>query len=510
MPAPHTLLSDAPYDNYRAYRAATGACAVTTARSMDPAEVLAEVRRSGLRGRGGAGFPTGTKWATLRNHPCETRYVICNLAEGEPGTFKDRWLVRWNPYAILEGLLIAAHVIGAEEIFLALKASFTREIDRLKAALVEMNAEGLFSGVRWNMVEGPEEYLFGEEKALLNVIEGEGPLPREAHQAPYEIGLFATPGSPNPALVNNAETFAHVSTIVRHGGASFAATGTPDTPGTLLFTLSGDIARPGVYEREAGISLRELFYDVGGGPPEGRKIKAVLSGVSSGVITPDRFEVPADFGSLAMIGSGLGSAGFMVFDDTRSIPRVAQTMMRFLYVESCNQCTACKHGLRTASTALDELFGEEGPTPETLERALHGAQRAPQANRCYLPVQGATLLPSLMNRFSHEFESNLAPGRQDSAPVPIPKLVDLDEGRGVFLLDERQADKQPDWTYAATAAPAPGNKPSTPAPASKGPVSVRLAPDVRDALSSVADAGGQDLDETVNRALRAWLASRSS
>ena len=205
--------------------------------------------------------------------------------------------------------------------YVAVKATFAPEIARLENVLAEMQAAGVLGEVPVTLVRGPEEYLFGEEKALLEVIEGNDPLPRPADEPPYERGLFAMPGSANPALVSNAETFAHVPSIVRHGAASFREVGTRDTPGTLLFTVSGDVQKPGVYERPAGIPLRELFEDVAGGPRAGRKLKAALSGVSVAPISAERFDTPADFGSLALIGSGLGSAGFVLYDDAASMPR---------------------------------------------------------------------------------------------------------------------------------------------------------------------------------------------
>jgi len=484
----HRLLPDAPYESLAAYRAATGADAVAGARAMKPEALVALIAESGLRGRGGAGFPTGRKWDTIRRHACPTRFVVCNAAEGEPGTFKDRWLIRRNPYAVVEGMLIAAHAAGAAELVIGVKESFTREIARLRAAIAEL-------GAAIEIVEGPEEYLFGEEKALLEVIDGGGPLPREPHNPPYEVGLRATPQSPNPALVNNVQTLAHVPSIVRHGAASFRATGTTDTPGTLLVTLCGDVARPGVYEVPAGVTLRTVLDREGGGGA----IKAVLSGVSAAVIPAERFDTALDFESMKLAGSALGSAGFIAIGAHASIPRVAQSVARFLYVESCNQCSACKHGLRTSSRAIDELFDARTATADDIERALYGARSAPQANRCYLPVQGSVLITSLVARFRAEFDACV--GRGDAAPAwSIPKLADFADGR--FVLDEAQGRKKPDWTYEG-ARPAT-RRLHTPAPSPAGEVGVRLAPDVRHAFAKL----GGDLDAQVNAALREWLRSR--
>ena len=246
--------------------------------------------------------------------------MVCNAAEGEPGTFKDRWLIRHNPYAVLEGVLIAAHAAGARSAYVALKASFAREIARLTEALAELQAAGALGEVRVPLVRGPEEYLFGEEKALLEVIEGNDPLPQQRRDA----GARAVDRPARGGLVREV--------------------GTRDTPGTLLFTVSGDVCRPGVYERPAGITLRELFHEVAGGPREGRKLKAALSGVSVAPIAAERFDTPADFGSLALIGSGLGSAGFIVYDDAASMPRVAQMAARSF---SSSRATSA----RPASTA---------------------------------------------------------------------------------------------------------------------------------------------------------------
>ena len=441
----HRLLPGLPYGSYPAYLSAVGASAVSQARCLRPEAVLESIQRSGLRGRGGAGFPAGAKWATTFHHECSTRYVVANAAEGEPGTFKDRYLLHRNPYAVIEGLLIAAHVVGAKAAFIGIKAAFRKEIARLRHAIEEM-AE-VVGDLPVTIVEGPDEYLFGEEKALLNVIEGEGPFPREAHYPPYERGLFATPTSANPALVNNVETLAHVSTIVRHGADSFRELGTVDTAGTILVTLSGDIVRPGVYEVEAGIPLRTLLDECGGGPRSGRTIKAVLSGVASAPITADRLDTPADFGSMNQAGSGLGSAGLVVIDDATSIPRVAQAIARFLYVESCSQCSACKGGLGVASNAIDQMFNHAGAVADSCEQAILAARRAPQGNRCYLPLQGSLLIPALLEHFREEFAAQPSRARHSASEWRIPKMVEFDEVTRTFTYDERQPLKQPDWTY---------------------------------------------------------------
>lgn len=500
------LLPDLPYVSYDDYRERTGENALEKARAMEPEALIAEILRSGLRGRGGAGFPTGIKWRTLRDHPCETRFVVCNAAEGEPGTFKDRFLIRKNPYALLEGLLIAAHAISARAIYIATQASFSRELSRLRQAMGEFAAAGLLSGIDLTLTEGPDEYLFGEEKALLEVIEGNEPMPREAHNPPYELGLFASQGSANPALVNNAQTFAHVPGIVRSGAEAFRKLGTHDTPGTLLFTVSGAVKKPGVYECEAGISLKTLFYTLAGGPLEGRSFKAALCGVSSGIIPAGRFDVAADFASLQLIGSGLGSAGFFLLDDKASMPRVAQAVARFLYVESCNQCSACKHGLRTASEALNELFDPAQASADDIPRALYGARSAPQGNRCYLPVQGSILIPSLYEGFKPEFDALVHLSAPLSEPVLVPKMIDFIEETNAFVMDERVQRKRPDWSYDE---PEPFiSPPRTKAPTDGATLSVRLSAEISAAITDECDRSGKSADAIVNEALKIWLKQR--
>src|SRR6266568_647643 len=276
------LLSDGPVATVDDYIDAGGGSGLSEATKREPAQIVEEVRRSGLRGRGGAGFPTGVKWRTVRDDPCPTKFVVCNGAEGEPGTFKDRWLLRMNPYQVLEGLAIAALAVGAGKAFLGIKAGFEREIARLRQAMEEMAAHDMLGPVPIEVVPGPDEYLFGEEKALLEVIEGNPPLPRNV--PPFMEGLFRVPGSPNPTVVNNVETLANVPHILRNGADWFRSFGTEKSPGTMVLTLSGDVERPGLYELPLGSTLRELVQTIGGGPPDGRKVKAIVPGASTTVL----------------------------------------------------------------------------------------------------------------------------------------------------------------------------------------------------------------------------------
>ncbi len=427
------LLPDKAVESLGAYFASGGGRALAKALATPREEIIEEVKASGLRGRGGAGFPTGVKWATVANDPCPTKYLVCNGAEGEPGTFKDRTLLRRNPYQLLEGMAIASFAINAKRAFLCIKKSFEKEATAVGRALAEMNARSFFGPAPVELVLGPEDYLFGEEKGLLEVIEGGDPMPREADRPPYVEGLFVTdPAQRNPAVVNNVETFSNIRHIVLRGPDWFRSLGTADTPGTMVFTVSGDVLRPGVYELPMGTPLRELIYGHGGGLRPGRTLKAVCSGVSGAVILPSGLDTPMDFGSFQKAGLSLGSGGFIVYDDTACMVRVAHKLSEFLYVESCGQCTSCKFGTNMATYHLHRLIHGSG-TASDLEYALEGAAMAPHANRCYLPVEHSLLIPTIIENFQPEFEAHYHRGCQSCRAVLVPKILDFDESRGEFL-----------------------------------------------------------------------------
>jgi NADH-quinone oxidoreductase subunit F len=454
---PPVLLGDDPVTTLADYKASGGGEAFAIAQRYGTDETINELVASGLRGRGGGGFPTGQKWAGIRDAGPGHRFVVCNAAEGEPGTFKDRALLRHNPYQVLEGVAIAASVLGAGTCYIATKQSYHREADRLRVAIDEMAADGGFGDVTIELVLGPDEYLFGEEKALLEVIEGREPLPRLL--PPYQHGLFATdiqtgwesvagePGRPpeaNPTLVNNVETLANVPHVLRNGAAWFRSIGTPESPGTVVATVVGDVQRPFVAELVLGTSLAALI-ERAGGPHPGRTLQACFSGVANGVITADQLDVPVAYETLAAIGSGLGSAGFVLYDDTACMVEVARALSRFLYVESCGQCRSCKFGCGEITRALETL--NEGRGDER-DIGIIGARLRSVTDqvRCYLATEEQVLISSILQRFPEEFALHLE-GRCSVEPrhITVPKIVDLDQGRVSY--DERFDAKQPDWTY---------------------------------------------------------------
>ncbi len=457
------LLPDEPLTSLDEYvDGFDGGQGLIRARELGPDGVAETIERSGLRGRGGAGFPTGRKWASIRAGGSQVgdRYAVANGAEGEPGTFKDRMLMRRNPYQVVEGLAISAAVVDAVGAYLAVKASFEPEIEALSRALREMSEAGLVGDVPITLVTGPEEYLFGEEKALLEVIEGEDPLPRLF--PPYIYGLFtampqmgwsagtdfspdgvAVPSS-NPTLVNNVETLANVVPILGHGADWYRGFGTHESPGVAIATVVGDVQHAGVAEIELGAPLREIIDRIGGGPRPGRTIKAVLSGVASGVITARNLDVPVTYEDLVRIDSGLGSLGFTVYDDTADMVSVARSVSRFLYVESCGQCPACKFGTGEVTAYLDRIANGEG-VDHDVEVIGARLDTVTDANRCFLGAQEQAVIGSLLRQFPEEFAAHLE-GAAPAPEVPVAKLVDIRDG--VATYDERQARKRPDWTYA--------------------------------------------------------------
>jgi NADH-quinone oxidoreductase subunit F len=439
------LTTDQPVTSVDDYLERGGGRGLAAARERSPEQVIEQVRRSGLRGRGGAGFPTGIKWSTVRDDPCPTKFVVCNGAEGEPGTFKDRWLLRTNPYLVVEGVAIAALAVGAQRAFIGVKAGFAREVDRLTDAMRDMAAHDLIGPVPIELVPGPDEYLFGEEKALLEVIEGNDPLPRIV--PPWMEGLFRTPGSPNPVSANNVETLANVPLILDRGPEWFRSFGTDDSPGTMLFTLSGDVRHPGVYELPLGLPLRDLVEGIGGGPPESRRLKAIFPGASNTVIPPELLGTPMSFDAMRAVGTGLGSGGFVVYDDSACIVRATLAFSRFLFVESCAQCPACKHGTGAITELLERIDRGDGSEVD-VETVLARALTVTDAQRCALPTGESLLAQSAVHVFGQEFAEHF--GRPCPRPrdLEVPKIVDFDERAGAFRYDERYHLKRPDWTYA--------------------------------------------------------------
>jgi len=452
------LLPSDPVTSVEQYLASdVGGAGVERAQAIGPQATIEEVLASGLRGRGGGGFPTGRKWQGIAGQEGTRRYLVVNGAEGEPGTFKDRALMRANPYQLVEGLIIAAFAIGADEAFVCIKGSFTEEIERVTRAVQEMQGAGICRDCAVTVVAGPDEYLFGEEKAMLEVVEGKPPLPRLF--PPYEHGLFADAqvgweGSsgarrgtgPNPTLVNNVETLSNVPHVLARGADWFRSMGTAESPGTIVTTVVGDVVAPDVAELEMGVALGDAIDAVGGGVAPGRRVKAVFSGVANAVITADRLHAPISYEGLQAVGSGLGSAGFVVHDDTSCMVNAAYVYSRFLSVESCGQCPPCKLGSGEITEHLQRLE-TGGGTEDDMAGIAHWLQRVTDGNRCFLAVEEQIMVTSVVRAFAEEFVEHVDHGRcPRPRDLPLPKIVDLRDG--VATYDESFWRKRPDWTYA--------------------------------------------------------------
>ncbi|MDP8993196.1 MAG: SLBB domain-containing protein, partial [Actinomycetota bacterium] len=420
------VLDPEPVADLEEYVGRGGGRGLDAARRLGPVGVLDELEASGLRGRGGAGFPTGRKWRTVVENlsPTMPATVVVNAAEGEPGTFKDRAIVRANPYRVMEGALVAAATVGADGVIVALKASFHQEIARIRAAMDEMRRAGWSEGVEMFVVEGPGEYLFGEETALLEVVAGREPFPRiappfrhgvdEAGPAVASAAGVAMAGPESeltpPTLVNNAETFANVANLLAEGPDWFRAVGTEQSTGTIVCTVTGRIRRHGVAEFPMGTSLGEVVDTVGGGTASGHEVMAVMSGVATPLVPGSALDTPVSYEGMEEIGSGLGTGGFIVFDDTTDPAAVAQGVSHFLAVESCGQCTPCKQDGLALAELLERLRRSEpeaGLVASIQDRVSTVSERA----RCYLAHQHQRVVDSILRLFPDELEAH-ATGRR--------------------------------------------------------------------------------------------------
>jgi NADH-quinone oxidoreductase subunit F len=469
MPFHPRVLDDRPAADLESYREAGGFDALRAAREVPPDTIMAEVDAAGLRGRGGAGFPTGRKWRTVAANcsPVDRSTVVVNAAEGEPGSFKDRALLRANPYRVLEGALIAAHAVNADTVIVAMKASFERELARMRVVVDEARESDLLGEVAVTLFDGPSEYLFGDETALLEAIDGRPPFPRIA--PPYRHGFDELVDSPSdadgdsssaaqvelagptsdsvapPALVNNCETLANVPGIISEGADWFRSLGTRDSPGTVVCTVTGDVRRHGVAEFPMGTPLREVIDDVGGGVPPGRRINAVLTGVSNALLPASALDTPISFETMATAHSGLGTAGFIVFDDAADLAAVAAGVARFLAVESCGQCAPCKRD----GLALADLLARvsRSDTATRVDRIPSHLATIADGARCNLAAQQQAVIGSILDLFPDVVQNHVSGGLDPIEPFLIVPIADIVDGRAE--LDTRELAKQPDWSFDA-------------------------------------------------------------
>ena len=389
------------------YRAIGGYAALEKARGMERQAVIEEISTARLRGRGGAGFPMGRKLSLVQPPEVAGKptYVVANADESEPGSFKDREIMRRVPHRFIEGCLIAAHAIASKHVFIYIRGEYAAEYEVLKASADEVRDAELLGGVTLVIHRGAGAYICGEESALLESLEGDRGQPRPRPPFPPVSGLYAS-----PTLINNVQTLANVPIILEKGGAAYARMGPEASPGTVVYSISGNVERPGNYERPLGTTLRELIYDVGGGVPGGRQLKAVIPGGSSvPVFTPDEIDTPADFDSIQAQGSFLGSAAIIVVDDRVCMVQLALRVEKFYMHESCGKCTPCREGTRWMVSLLEKI--ESGRAEHSdLDLLRNVCDRVEGRSLCALGDFAVWPVRSYIDKYREEFEAHIDEG----------------------------------------------------------------------------------------------------
>ncbi len=398
-----------------AYRARGGYAALQAALStLKPADVEEQVRVSGLQGRGGAGFPVGAKWGFI-NKKAPVVYLCCNADEGEPGTFKDRWILEHSPHQLLEGMLLAAYALGVRHAFIYLRGEFDLPHTRLQEALAEGRAAGLvgerIAGSEFScdivVHRGAGAYVCGEESSLLNSLEGKKGFPRNKPPFPAVRGLYQ-----RPTVVNNVESLATVPWILRHGGAAYAAIGIKRNPGTRLFGISGHVVKPGVYERPTGTPLMQLIEADAGGVLGGRKLKAVIPGGSSTPVltAAEAATITMDLDTLVKAGTMPGSGGIIVIAEGTCMVRLLQVLTRFYAHESCGQCSPCREGTDWMNRLLLRILAGQG-RPEDLATLRDIPSSIMGKTVCALGDAASMPVQSFLRKFGDEFSHYVEHGR---------------------------------------------------------------------------------------------------
>jgi bidirectional [NiFe] hydrogenase diaphorase subunit len=377
---------------------------------MSPSEVIEEVTKSGLRGRGGAGYPTGLKWSTVAKANGARKFVICNADEGDPGAYMDRTILESDPHRVLEGMAIAAYAVGAQQGFIYVRAEYPLAIKRLRTAirqaerlnLLGNNILGTTFSFSVELRIGAGAFVCGEETALMASIEGKRGTPRPRPPYPAEYGLWGY-----PTLINNVETFANIPPIIRNGGEWFAKIGTERSKGTKVFALAGRVVNTGLIEVPMGITLREIVFDIGGGIPEGKRFKAVQTGGPSGGCIPEQFlDLPVDYESLTKVGSIMGSGGMIVMDETSCMVDVAKFFVEFCMSESCGKCVPCRVGTAHLYELLRRITAGEG-TMRDLELLEELCDLVKSASLCGLGQTAPNPVLSTLRYFRHEYEAHI-------------------------------------------------------------------------------------------------------
>ena len=379
---------------------------------MRPQEVIEEVAKSGLRGRGGAGYPTGLKWSTVAKAQAQngTKYAICNADEGDPGAFMDRSVLESDPQRVLEGMAIAAYAVGANRGFIYVRAEYPLAIKRLRTAIKQAEQLGLLGNniadttfsFKVELRLGAGAFVCGEETALIGSIEGKRGNPRPRPPYPAQEGLWGA-----PTLINNVETYANIAPILRNGGAWYASIGTEKSKGTKVFALAGRVKNTGLIEVPMGIPLRDIIFRLGGGIPEDRKFKAAQTGGPSGGCIPDQFlDMPVDYERLAEVGSIMGSGGLIVMDETSCMPDVAKYFMDFCRTESCGKCTPCRVGTVHLHETLARITSGQG-THDDLALLERLCETVKTASLCGLGQSAPNPVATTLKYFRHEYMTHI-------------------------------------------------------------------------------------------------------
>ena len=377
---------------------------------MEPQQVVDEVLEAGLRGRGGGGFPSGRKWQFALNQDNDEKYVVCNGDEGDPGAFMDRSILEGNPFAVIEGMIIAGYAIGASNGYFYVRAEYPVAVNRLKIAIKQMEEKGLLGdnimgsgfNFRAHIRLGAGAFVCGEETALLNSIEGKRGMPRPRPPFPAVSGLWG-----KPTIVNNVETLACVPFILREGAAEFASVGTEKSKGTKVFALGGKINNVGLVEIPMGTTLRELIYDIGGGIPNGKEFKAIQTGgPSGGCLTKEFLDEPIDFDNLVAKGSMMGSGGAIVMDEDNCMVDVAKFYMEFICDESCGKCSPCRIGTKRMLEILTRITEGNG-TMEDLDELEELSKTVKANSLCALGQTSANPINSTISHFRDEYIAHI-------------------------------------------------------------------------------------------------------
>ena len=387
------------------YKKIGGYKAVVKARKMTPEKLIDALMTSNLRGRGGAGFPMGRKASLIDRASPKPKYLVVNADESEPGAFKDRQVMAQVPHRLVEGCLISAHAIESTHVFIYIRGEYLTEYEILQGAVDEADAAGLFGDVDIVVHRGAGAYICGEETALLDSLEGRRGQPRPRPPFPPVQGLYGA-----PTQINNVCTIASVPSIIAMGAAEWAKIGVETSPGTAIFSISGNIARPGNYELVLGTTMRELIYDTAGGVPDGRELKAIIPGGSSvPALTPDQIDTPLDYDSIGAAGSFFGSASLIVVDDRCCMVQLALRAAKFYMHESCGKCTPCREGTRWQVQLLEKI--EAGAaTEDDLELLASVGSRILGKSLCALGDFAVYPVSSYMKKFPDEFRAHVDRG----------------------------------------------------------------------------------------------------